>query len=249
MYNLADKLLILLFITVTNLPLLAKDIPSSSVIHKGASTRDKALIIALNAYLPEMMKLIDTPGLNIALARGNKVIWEGAYGYANAFSKTLITPDTVFHSGSMGKTYTAVAIMQLIERGVIKLEDPINKHLPFKVNNPLGGDEITIFHLLTHTSGLAGDAAGSVFDNPRALAETLKDSYAKEQQPIMGSIPTWATQPGKMRLYSNIGVATLGLIIERVNKVGLSYSEYVEKNIMEPLDMASSQYPPVQNIG
>jgi len=228
------------------LPTRATDIPAVSKVYSQEG-RDLALVNGLNAYIPEMMKLINTPGFNIAVARGGKLIWEGAYGYADVASKSVVTPDTVFRSGSMGKTYTGVAIMQLVDQGVISLDDPINKHLPFTVTNPYGGDEITVFHLMTHTSGMTGDAAASVFSKPRPLAEALEEIYSRETQPMLGRLPTWAMEPGKQRLYSNIGIATLGLIVERANPGELSFTDYVEKHIMLPLGMESTQYPPAQS--
>ncbi|NIB45205.1 beta-lactamase family protein [Pseudomaricurvus alkylphenolicus] len=233
--------LIALLAGMLALPLVAAEIPTTSIVHESANQRDKALIRGLNAYLPEYLQEIDVPGLNIALARHGEVILEGAYGYADAASKNPVTPDTVFRSGSMGKTYTGVAIMQLVERGVISLDDPINKYLPFEVQNPLGGGEITVFHLMVHTSGLGGDAAGSIFGNTRPLDEVLRDKFSKSKQAMVGGIPTWTKKVGEERQYSNIGIATLGLIVERANPDKLSFSEFAEKNIMEPLGMSSTQ--------
>nr|WP_070959323.1 serine hydrolase domain-containing protein [Hyphomonas sp. Mor2] len=209
--------------------------------------RDEAFVDALNGALPHLLDLVDAPGLNIAVARGGEVIFEGAYGYADVHEKRPMQVDTVFRSGSMGKVYTGVAIMQLVERGVISLDDPINKYLPFEVKNPHGGDEVTIYHLMTHSSGLYGDGAGSVLSTPRPLEDSLRAKYSVETQPLWGGIPTWSYKAGEGRSYSNIGIATLGLIVQRANPDGLSFSDFVELNIMQPLGMESTQYPPVQN--
>lgn len=155
--------------------------------------------------------------------------------------------DTVFRSGSMGKVYTGIAAMQLIERGQFALDDAIEEFLPFPVVNPLGRGPITIRHLMTHSSGLGGDAAGCVFSAPASLSATLAEIYARDEQPLWGGLPTWTYATGTDRMYSNIGIATLGLIVERSNPGGLSYSEFVEQNIMQPLQMTSTQYPPVQD--
>ena len=222
------------------------DMPKSSLVQT-EDERDRALISGLDAVLPELLKLNNVPGMNIALARHGEIVWEGAYGYADATRHVATTPETVFRSGSIGKTYTAGAIMQLVEQGVIRLEDPINTPLPFEVENPLGGPEITIFHLLTHTSGLGGDSASGVFGNTRPLGETVRSNFSRDEQPLMGAVPTWAVPTGEQGIYSNLGIATLGLIVELVNPEQLSFSDYVERKIMNPLGMTSTQYPPAQS--
>lgn len=222
------------------------DMPKTSLMQT-YDTRDKALISALDAVLPELLTLHNVPGLNIALARCGEIVWEGAYGYADATRRVPMTPKTVFRSGSMGKTYTAGAVMQLIEQGVLTLEDAINDHLPFKVQNLLGGPEITIFHLLTHTSGLGGDSASGVFNRPRPLDEAVLANLSSDDQSYGDGVPTWAVPAGQRGIYSNLAIATLGLIVQLTNPEGLSFSEYVEQNIMTPLGMVSTRYPPAQS--
>ena len=222
------------------------EMPRSSLVHT-EDERDKALIHAVDAVLPELLTLNNVPGLNIAVARHGEVVWEGAYGYADATRRAPFTPETVFRSGSMGKTYTAGAIMQLVEQGVIGLHAPINEYLPFEVRNPLGGPEITVFHLLTHTSGLGGDAAGSVFNDPRPLDEAVRSNISSDEQPSGDGVPTWAVPAGQRGIYSNLAIATLGLIVQLANPERLSFSDYVEQKIMGPLGMTSTRYPPAQS--
>ncbi len=234
-------------LVITSVSVGAGDVPRTSVVHTD-NPRDVALIRALDAFLPELLRGHNSPGINIALARHGKIVWEGAYGYADASKSKPATPETVFRSGSLGKTYTGAAIMQLVERGVISLDDPINKHLPFEVKNPYGGPEVTVFHLMTHTAGLGTGVAGSVFGKPRPLEEIVCTAFSLEKQPFFGGAPTWNGPAGEAWYYSNLGVATLGLIVERTNPEGLSFSDFVEQKIMKPLDMASTQYPPVQSV-
>src|SRR6185295_19108991 len=125
---------------------------------------EKALIAALKEDIPQILRLVGTPGLNLAIARRGQVIYEDGFGYADLERKIPMTAATVTHSGSMGKTYTATAVMQLVEQGVIGLDDPVNKYLKeFQIRNPLGDREITFRDLLTHRSGLNGNTAGSEF--------------------------------------------------------------------------------------
>lgn len=161
-----------------------------------------------------------------------------------------MTPATTMHSGSMGKLYTATAVMQLVESGVLGLHDPINKYLrDFQVINPLGEREITFYDLLTHRSGLTNNNAGSDFAVPRSLAGHLRDGYSTPTfEEYKGTwLRRWAAKVGERFQYSNFGMATLGYLVEILNQEGLSFSDYVQRHIMDPLGMASSQFPPVQD--
>lgn len=227
-------------------PLIANaEIPKEAKFHAD-NGRDRDFVEALHSVLPHALDMLDAPGLQIAVARNGRIIFEGAYGYADVHARQPMRTSTVFRSGSMGKTYTGTAIMQLVEQGVISLEDPINEHLSFEVENPLGGEEITIYHLLTHSSGLNFDGAGSLFEPSDSLIDLVKTEVTSETQNIMGGLPTWAYKTGEQRRYSNIGISILGLIIQNSNPESLTYSEYIEQNIMAPLGMESSQYPPLQ---
>jgi len=211
---------------------------------------DVRLIKALRSYIPHVVKDKGTPGLNIALARQGKIIWEAGFGYANLEKMTTMIPQTVCHSGSMGKAYTSTAIMQLVEKGVLGLDESINDYLKdFKIVNPLGDREITIKDLLTHSSGLSSNTAHPDFKPPKPLGEHLKFRYSQKNFQSYNEtlIPLWSTKVGKVFQYSNLGMATLGYLVEETNPEGLSFSEYVQQHIMNPLGMSSSQYPPVQD--
>jgi CubicO group peptidase (beta-lactamase class C family) len=219
------------------------DLPKMSEI-------DARLIDALKETIPHVMRQNGVPGLNIALARRGEVIWKTGFGYADLDQKTPMTAETVLHSGSMGKVYTATAVMQLVESGVIGLHDPINKYLnEFQVINPLGEREITFYDLLTHRSGLTTNMAGPDFAAPKPLGEHLKEGYTRKTfKAYQGSLlPLWSAKVGEKPQYSNLGMATLGYLVEVANPEALSFSEYVQQHIMDPLGMASSQYPPVQD--
>lgn len=214
------------------------------------SPQDQRLIDALNQFIPQVVRQEGTPGLNLALARGGRVVWEAGFGFADLEEKIPMTPRTVTHSGSMGKTYTATAVMQLVERGVMGLDEPINKYLKeFQVTNPLGDREITVRDLLTHRSGLSGNTAGSEFTVPRPLGQHLKEGYPKQHFEWYGGkfLPRWGSKVGERYTYSNFGIATLGYLVEVTNPERLSFSDYVQQHIIDPLGMTSTQYPPVQD--
>ncbi len=211
---------------------------------------DVRLIKALRTFIPHVVKDRGTPGLNIALSRRGKIIWESGFGYANLEERTPMTPQIVCHSGSMGKVYTATAIMQLVEKGVLGLDEPVNTYIKdFQITNPLGDREITVKDLLTHSAGLLSNVAHPDFMPPRPLGEHLKFRYSQKNfQPYNETLlPLWGAKVGKVFQYSNMGMATLGYLVEVTNPGGLSFSDYVQQNIMNPLGMSSSQFPPVQD--
>jgi len=204
------------------------------------------LVDAVRDYIFHVMRSQGTPGMALAVGYRGKLIWEAGFGEADVATHRPMTPETIYHSGSLGKTYTATAVMHLADQGVIHLDDPINRHLPFQVRNPLGEREITLRDLMTHHSGLNGDAAASHFDVPRDLSEEIRQEFATEPMARRYGC-RWSGKVGHKFDYSNLGLGVLGLTVQNANRDGLSFSEYVQKYVMDPLGMVASQYPPVQD--
>lgn len=224
-------------------------IPAVEIVQTDVPS-DLRLIRAVRGMIPPLMEAKGTPGLNLAVARRGRIIWEAGFGYADLQSRVPMRPETVFHSGSMGKTYTATAIMRLVEAGELALHDPVSRYLPFAVDNPFGRRPVTIHDFLTHQSGLSGgDAALSTLARPRALREALAEAYAGDHQRsyLRTRVPLWNSPVGERWQYSNLGIATLGLIVEETNSEGLSFSEYVQTHIVEPLGMKLAQLPEAQD--
>lgn len=169
----------------------------------------------------------------VLIARDGQPVFEAAYGYANRAQKIKNTLDTRFHFGSMGKMFTAVAVLQLVEDGKIALDDPVSKFLPDYPNK--GVAAVTVYQLLTHTGG-TGDAFGPEFDANRSRLETLAD-YIN----LYGHRGL-VFQPGTKWDYSNYGFILLGRIIEVAS--GETYYEYVRRHIFEPAGMLSTGNEP-----
>ena len=228
--------------------------PAQSIIDS-TDKDDLQLIAALNIVIPRIMTAYQVPGLNIAMAREGRMMWQGAYGYADAKSHRPMTVDTVFHSGSLAKPYAGIAVMQLVEQGRLKLDEPINRYLPFEVRNSMGGPAITTRHLLTHTSGLgnsATDAMSYLCDDPRAiqpLERRLRGVFSSHSTDPTSALSIWTEPTGMRWQYSNLGAALLGLIVERVNAEHLSYSAYVQRYIMDRVGMRYAQIPLAQTRG
>ncbi|HEX4182806.1 MAG TPA: serine hydrolase domain-containing protein [Caulobacteraceae bacterium] len=207
---------------------------------------DLLLIEALKTLIPLSMRSTGEPGVSIALARRGELIWRAAFGSADLAQSRPLGLDDVVKGGSMTKPYTATAVMQLVEQGILQLDERADQHLPFKVENPLGEQPVTVRDLLLHQSGLAaGDAGESQAQPPRPLAQALEAAYLRAFQRAYEETrtPTWSAKVGETWQYSNLGTATLGLIVERANPKGLSLSDYVQAEIMDPLGMRFAQLP------
>ena len=179
-------------------------------------------------------------GSSFYFIRDNQVVAKELYGLAHVELNRAVDEDTIYHWASITKTFTGIAIMQLRDRGLLKLDDPVIKYLPElrAAHNPFGDvGEITIKHLLTHTSG---------FRNP---TWTWRDD-GKDWQPfepqrweqLVAMMPYTEIlfKPGSKYSYSNPGVIYLGRIIELLTHD--DYEVYIDKNIFKPLEMHNSYF-------
>ncbi|WP_194896667.1 serine hydrolase domain-containing protein [Catenulispora pinisilvae] len=205
---------------------------------------------ALDVLVPEILALAKAPGMNIALGIDDRVVWAKGYGHADLATGRPMTPETVGPTGSDAKPYTATAVLQLLDRGLIGLDDPINDHLGgLRVTNPHGGREITLRDLLTHRSGLGSDFAFSDRVPPIALGDLLQKILAEGRTDAYGGsvLPLWVTPVGAHYQYSNVGIGLIGYLVERLNPDGVSFSEWLQGNLFAPLGMASTCFPPAQH--
>ena len=174
----------------------------------------------------------------ILLAQNGRVLLQKAYGLADREHDKPNTLDTQFRFGSMGKMFTAVAIMQLVEQGKVDLEAPIGRYLTDYPNQDIA-TKVTVANLLSHTGG-TGDIFGPEFERQKASLRSTKD-YVD----LFGNrAPEFA--PGSRQSYSNYGFILLGRIVEQVS--GLSYDDYLQRNIFTPVGMASTGNQPESEV-
>lgn len=160
-----------------------------------------------------------------------KILLSKGYGSANLEWEIPNSPATKFRLGSITKQFTAASILLLEERGRLKAEDPVKKYM---ADAPAAWDKITIFHLLTHTSGIPSFTSFPDYHSTEAIATTPENLVARfRDKPL-------EFQPGEKWNYSNSGYALLGYLIEKVS--GQSYAEFVQQNIFSPLGMKDSGY-------
>jgi CubicO group peptidase (beta-lactamase class C family) len=167
------------------------------------------------------------PALALGVVYQGELLWGNAYGYANLESQIPATLDSRFRIASITKTFTATAIMQLYDAGQLRLDDPLSKYLSWFNLRYTDAPPITIYHCLTHTSGLPRDATTAhwtenVFQSWEEVIDTTKTRQAM-------------MPPLQDHSYSNLGYTLLGGVIEAVS--GMSWSEYIQRHILVPLGM------------
>ena len=162
---------------------------------------------------------------SVLIGQEDEILFNKGYGYANYEEKIKNTPDTLFAIGSITKQFTAMAIMQLYEKGLLDLDDAISKYIPGVVE----GDNITIKHLLTHTSGLINytDLLLEMEEVPEDTSIDFVLGLFKDEPLIF--------EPGTQWIYNNSGYVLLGCVVEKVSE--LSFDEYLKENIFKPLEM------------
>lgn len=207
---------------------------SSCIIISLLLVLHKNVVFSQNARIDSMLTSLHKEHLlngNVLIAEKGKISYQKSFGYANVESKVENNPDTRFQLASIGKTFTAVAILQLKEKNKLKLDDPASKYLP-----AFPFEKITIRQLLSHTSGLpdlqifdplVNEQPDIIIDNSRVL-EALK-KYGKLE-----------FDPGENWRYSNPGYCVLALIVEKVGQQ--KFIDYLDQNIWRKAGMANT-YP------
>ncbi|ALX48779.1 serine hydrolase domain-containing protein [Lentibacillus amyloliquefaciens] len=208
-------------------------------------------------YCDEILKKYKVPGFAIGLAKDGELSYEKGFGFRNIEAKLPLSPNTVFGVGSITKAFTAVAILQLQEKGKLNVNDPVIEYLPeLKTPNEEQTKQMTIHHFLTHSSGLPplatlmGAIRKSMEKDPKLEEDQQQenpldaiqaiDTHSELMNAIAKSEFTPLGAPGTEFSYSNDAYALLGAIIERIS--GQPYEQYVQENILEPAGMQHSVF-------
>ncbi|OJV20571.1 MAG: hypothetical protein BGO21_08360 [Dyadobacter sp. 50-39] len=191
------------------------------------------LIAESEKYFAEKLKTDKIVGLSAAIVMDGKVIWKKGFGYADQVTRTPMTVNTVVNIGSVTKTFTALSVMQLKERGLIDLDKPLTTYLPTFHPLTRAGiqlDSVTVKTLITHTSGIQSD----IWKN--------SDLGSGKYTDVLGFInQTYLVYPpGLAGLYSNAGYNILGHLVRDITKT--DYARYVHQNIFNVLGMKHSGF-------
>src|SRR5260221_13222387 len=185
----------------------------------------------LDAWTAHSLMQQRVPSVALTVVHGGRVVWTKAFGYAEMSAKTAATPQTLYRIGSVTKTFTALATLQLHEGGKLRLDDRVRDHVTATAihSRDTGLLDVTIRELLTHPSGLPPEPPGTWWTQPSFPAE-FPDDFS-------------ATYPSSTEWkYSNAGYALLGEVIAAAS--GEPWARHVERRILGPLGMANTQATP-----
>jgi CubicO group peptidase (beta-lactamase class C family) len=186
----------------------------------------------MDQFLGDYLKR-SSASLGFVLVKDGKIFFQKGYGYADAEKKTPVVPDqTLFYAASVSKLVTATAVMQLIEQEKLKPDADVNTYLKrFQLENNYP-KPVTVANLLTHTSGIDDSFIAGSVDRPSDLV-SLGDFFTKNP-------PRRGRAPGEQIVYSNMGMAFAGYLVEAAS--GVSFYDYVEQNVFRPLGMEHSSF-------
>ena len=192
------------------------------------------LAIFLDEYIPDQLDQYNIVGMTISFVKDNEIFFAKGYGNRTLapVAKPVIANQTLFRIGSISKTFTAVAVLQLVEDGILDLDTDINSYLTaFKIPDTYS-DPITMRHLLTHTAGFEEKAYPSIFSSAYGIL-SLEDF-------VIEILPDRVHSPGVITSYSNYGFTLAGYIVQEMS--GKLFEQYIEDEIFIPLGLNSSTF-------
>lgn len=182
----------------------------------------------IDALVRDQMERQKLPGAAVAVVSKGAVLLAKGYGDANVEHRAPVTPDTIFQSGSVGKQFTAAAVMLMVEQGKLALDDPLTKFFP---DAPPHWRGIKVRHLLTHTSGIPDYTGGSSID--------YRKDYSEDDLVRMAYALTPEFAPGARWNYSNTAYVLLGILVRKAS--GKFYGDVLREQVFEPLGMRTAR--------
>lgn len=217
--------------------------PEGDVPDVTATRMTHASVVAtLKREIPPLMAEGHVVGLTITLVDGDRTVWRAGFGQANREADRPVTTTTLFHIGSTSKTMTAMAIMQLVERGLVDLDAPFTRYVPqLRMLPRFRDDVITVRDVMTHHSGIPGDLINlpEIATAPDSQLDRQLLRALRKQQPVRRAGEAWA--------YSNVAITLLQNVVENVT--GQPFEQYTRRRIFEPLGMRSSSFNDARQPG
>jgi CubicO group peptidase (beta-lactamase class C family)/D-alanyl-D-alanine dipeptidase len=200
----------------------------------GPLPRYTAVVQALTTFIEAEMRDKGIPALSIALVDSNRVVWSRGFGVTNARTGAPATANTVYRVGSVSKLFTDIGIMQLVERGQLDIDAPVQRYLPSFSPTNRSGKPITLRQLMSHNSGLVREPpVGHYFDDTRpTLAATVAS--------LSGTALVYP--PEITFKYSNAAIATVGAILERQGRA--PFAALLERQVLAPMGLTSTSFEP-----
>lgn len=186
----------------------------------------------LDGLIPYALDQGKIAGAVVVVVRGSGPVLAKGYGYADIAARKPVSPDaTLFRPGSVSKLFTWTAVMQQVEAGKIDLDRDVNAYLDFRIP-PFEGKPVTMRNIMTHTAGFEESIRHLISSDPKAV-QTLKAL-------MPAALPQRVFAPGTTPAYSNYATALAGYVVERVS--GMTFDDYIESRIFQPLGMARSTF-------
>ncbi|NOU58496.1 class A beta-lactamase-related serine hydrolase [Marinifilum sp. JC070] len=193
---------------------------------------EPGLIKEVDSIVIHKMNQYNIPGLSIGIIKNDSIIYSKGYGIRSIKNRGLVTENTVFHTASISKLFTAVAIMKLAEQNALRIDDKLVDILPDLLYNDKRVKEISIKNLLNHTSGLP-DIGNYHWENYNQSDNSLKEY-------VLGLSLQLESEPNTEYHYSNLGYDILGHVIEKAS--GTSFDDFMKKHILNPSGMHQSDF-------
>jgi CubicO group peptidase (beta-lactamase class C family) len=184
-----------------------------------------SVVVKIDDFIKSEMQKQKIPGVSLAVVKKGEIVLAKGYGFSNVEHRVPVKPETIFQSGSVGKQFTATAVMMLVEDGKISLDEKIGKYLG---EVPENWRNITIRQMLSHTSGMT--------DYPDDF--DFRRDYTEDELLKRAKIVPTSFQPGEKWQYSNLAYVTLGIIIHKVS--GKFYGDFLQERIFKPLQMKTA---------
>lgn len=191
-------------------------------------------LTAVETLIQNRMSIDDIPGVSVVLVENGKILEILSYGHMGP-SLEPVTPLTLFGLGSLSKSFTGIAVLQMIEEGLINFDDPIVKHLPwFRTKNSRRSNKITIRQLLNHTSGFSSYDGNTLLADQEQAPKALERAVRRLENINLGA------EPGTTFSYNNDNYRILGVLIEKLT--GMSYESVIQQRIFNPLHMNTARF-------
>lgn len=227
-------------------------VSSSSILNvtSSSASNEPNKDISFDTKVKLLLKIINIPSAAICLIKNDSVVFLESYGYKELFKREKATDDTIYCLGSVSKTITAVALMQLYEKGYFDLDDDISDYLPFDVKNPrYPNTNITFRMILSHQAGF-DDFGIKLRKLPYMLIQARFKNNSNQliQDMLTPGGKAYSKRyftryaPGEKAMYDETGYVLAGQLIEKIS--GLSLEDYCQKNIFQPLGMVDTSFNP-----
>jgi CubicO group peptidase (beta-lactamase class C family) len=192
---------------------------------------DEPLSASVDEFVAAELRAQHIPGVALAVVRDGKIVKAAGYGLANVELGVATKPESIFQTGSVGKQFTATAVMMLVEEGKIGLDDKISKYF---AGAPAAWKDIAVRHLLSHTSGIPDYTSEKTVGAINMRTDYTEEALVKK----ISGLPL-EFQPGEKWSYSNSGYLLLGVLIHHVT--GEFYGDFLQHRIFQPLQMTSTR--------